>query len=1164
MGKKTPEELKAEAAEVEDYITTARKKPLNFALLIAAEGVVLKAHATKDTEVLWRQAKAEGGGAKGAAGVMNTSGKVIQMTCTEDDVPTSLPRLARKHFKDLGLNFAISMVLPGGGQLYDGEESEEGALKAEMLTAGPVPIDEDDTNAPVVDEVRKAELAARLKATVEPVKVIAAKDAERGGKLVAAIRAAQGELGAGRLDPAERVIVAVEQAVIPKPPPPPPGGPKPAKVASTPTQEEVDEARAQLRVERASLETQLALFIKRGEPSLAGKAQKLRDGFDQGIDTAEPKRLAQVLSTLRNFLAAHSPNLPPVSRAEQAQDAIAAAKGQREPPERKAKAVAIQGKYPDAAADAAGIYDQLASVLGDAPVTDLVQLAAQKDIETARGGLDAPKARLAKAEALKPGPDRDAAVLEAQGDLVAAQARLDATIAFEKACRVKMALDEALTAGPLSPASGKKLSPTLAASLVQGFAQNPAMAKAATAISVSAKHPGALESGLGMVAAMGDGGFAHGKNKMDAKDSDAYGIKLLRMGAQCGQDYFDRLPDYVTSGRQFDTDPMGDKAAASGAAKAQMRSVKMAEGLIGPGGSVDATSATAKAAIGDLLFNPEVLKEPMPNLGEHVLKTAAFLADPANAADASVILQKMPVPTGGSKALVGMALGKGTTHAATKDEAQIAVMASMLKPITQAKVGSCFATGPLKRQRELDPLATMQGYADVASKGTYTPAQGVAVPVVTRIPPGEDPVMRSLEYSVATSNAREEGSHVRKLMGLSCFIGATSLATDITKISAEKERSAGGIFGFGKSMVEYLSVGPKIKAMNYELFDSMEPVYDATLDTPVSADGSSSKGRWVLRRKDNGKDILDENEFARNVAEVAKRVSGFQPGSPEEKKLTDEIFTWDFVKLFKFGENAPWAMDGGGLGEDTLQRLGQPAKKSTMVSSGKDSVPEGKRTTDFVADMLGSMTADMPDMVCLETPTHSFNLTPNDPSLDKLKAGGKGKFAQNIKTELVDKGKAEAAKKMPIEQAVHLYKTITDKLLDEVKGKGTEMVMRSGIAANMPTAEMTPAELDAAVAKAVEVSNQRRAAAQTKPDEWAKWLKGQTENAVADALFEDMDLPQVSFADTNWGDAESATLFVIAPDPRSGEPKMWMKTVPPGTMRPAGRKWLDANWELVK
>ncbi len=94
MAKKSASELKAEGADLSALIATARKRPLNFALLIGKEGVVLEAHPTKGADVMRRLAKANGGGTRGTQGLMNVSGKVIELTAEEDDFPTTLAKMA--------------------------------------------------------------------------------------------------------------------------------------------------------------------------------------------------------------------------------------------------------------------------------------------------------------------------------------------------------------------------------------------------------------------------------------------------------------------------------------------------------------------------------------------------------------------------------------------------------------------------------------------------------------------------------------------------------------------------------------------------------------------------------------------------------------------------------------------------------------------------------------------------------------------------------------------------------------------------------------------------------------------------------------------------------------------------------------------------------------
>ena len=53
-------------------------------------------------------------------------------------------------------------------------------------------------------------------------------------------------------------------------------------------------------------------------------------------------------------------------------------------------------------------------------------------------------------------------------------------------------------------------------------------------------------------------------------------------------------------------------------------------------------------------------------------------------------------------------------------------------------------------------------------------------------------------------------------------------------------------------------------------------------------------------------------------------------------------------------------------------------------------------------------------------------------------------------------------------------------------------------------------------------------------------------------------------ADTNWGDAKERSLHVIAPDPTTGEAKLWKKKVPSGSMAPVPDDWLADKWQATQ
>jgi len=90
------------------------------------------------------------------------------------------------------------------------------------------------------------------------------------------------------------------------------------------------------------------------------------------------------------------------------------------------------------------------------------------------------------------------------------------------------------------------------------------------------------------------------------------------------------------------------------------------------------------------------------------------------------------------------------------------------------------------------------------------------------------------------------------------------------------------------------------------------------------------------------------------------------------------------------------------------------------------------------------------------------------------------------------------------------------------------------------------------------------AALTKKKDEIKKGLDDWALNAAKNALIKDMGAPEFVIADSNWGGPRNHVFFVITPDPTTGEPLLWEKTEPPGSMRPAGREWVDKEWAAIQ
>ncbi len=167
---------------VDELLQKARKKPHNVAWLLGDKGLVLKAHPRHPVEKLRQQAKSEGGGPRGACGVLSISGKTLTLTC-EEEPPKSFPRLAKVWMADQGHVYKVKVVLPGGGEL-DSDQDDEGTLSEESAQDAEPALSKEalTTDLKKIAEVFKprfksmpADQAKNMKTALKSVAVIIAK-----------------------------------------------------------------------------------------------------------------------------------------------------------------------------------------------------------------------------------------------------------------------------------------------------------------------------------------------------------------------------------------------------------------------------------------------------------------------------------------------------------------------------------------------------------------------------------------------------------------------------------------------------------------------------------------------------------------------------------------------------------------------------------------------------------------------------------------------------------------------------------------------------------------------------------------------------------------------------------------------------------------------------
>ncbi|EDY20658.1 hypothetical protein CfE428DRAFT_1855 [Chthoniobacter flavus Ellin428] len=513
--------------------------------------------------------------------------------------------------------------------------------------------------------------------------------------------------------------------------------------------------------------------------------------------TAEDDEKNAIKAELKKVSDALKDETPTPAQIKTAETAIAAVK-------RMVKQAAITGviagQDPTQAREARTAFKEFAKVLGnEEPTPEAISIAGDEAKAAEKAVDDLSKER----KALAKGPSgeteeakkiRRAALKKKDEELRVAKETKKKAVERENALLGQKYLTEALEHGPLSLESGQRLK-SGSSEMVKAFVKNPRLANSALKSLSTAQHPEVIAANIGKIADLVGDNFkaSNGKKFINDKFAREYGENLLRMGGDAGPEFFDRLPDYVASGRQFERDPLGPSKGKPHVL-AKHRGNIVAESMIKPDGSIDLNSDKAKNAIGDLLFNPQVLKSPTPSMTAHVLQTVKFLEDPVTGPEATKVLKATRKPTNSAaQKQIRRALGKGDTDEVDDNATRTAVLSAMLKPLNQGQVGSCFATAPCRRLRETEPLDAMKVYSEIASKGTYKPPFGERVPIVTNTPEDEDPLQRSFEYTLATSHARAGRQLREKAVGQKNLGRRGSVPQDRRRSPVEMEKQKGEV-----------------------------------------------------------------------------------------------------------------------------------------------------------------------------------------------------------------------------------------------------------------------------------------------------------------------------------------------------------------------------------
>lgn len=981
-----------------------------------------------------------------------------------------------------------------------------------------------------------------------------------------------------------------------------------AIVASLATNPDAVLEAKQKRVDEAKLDPKQAEALKKmaaSDPKAFAAAMASLKAMDAGgvLDTSP----AAMQKSLEAFEAARKKMTDALAAKKAAETKIATATV-----DIGLKGIALGVQRGLAAAAAKAVADFQAGLSDPATMSEADRAAAVAEStrlinanEEAKKALAA--AEKAQADAIAARDAGIAAKAKAEMDAAAAKGPMEAAEASNDALESKQAMLEAVTVGRLSPGAKPAFKDEDKAAFLAAFAKDGKLAGSAMDIAARSENPSAVAQNVGMVAGKLNDGFADASgNKLDLPKEQlrAMSQNALQMGALQGEEYFKGFDAYLKTGAQLKPDPYGGlEPPIEGDPKAEnqrqnkialARSGAMGAAAVQPDGKVDFGSDAARAAMDHMMFHPGSLTNFTPQMTQKMAETKALFADGTKGPKAEAVIAgtKLPAPGAAgalnSKKIIAGTMGKKPAEV-TDNDAKGAVLSAMMTPLSQGPVGSCFSTAPVRAIRETDPLRAMGEYSKIATTGMFKAKNGATYPANLTPPLGENPLMRSWEYSVATAAAEEQTSIERgKLRN-----GLTHASNKAFNLGAIEGIVGAGAWANTNDPVTGDIIPGVQEKINTAIATQLKFEYNAGpgigAPTAGGGDGSSTDGGYKILY--GGKALESEAAFLAAVETIALGAAGVAAGSVQEGQIKTLIQGANFkaaVLAAYTAPTSPWALPTGGFEMQTAKVLdgGNPAR-SPLIGKKPPPAPPAPAQTDTQrnVDVLGAiltshktMTGDMGPMgTSGANAAHAFNTLPNHPSLDKIKDPNS---AAKIQTELVAPAQAMAAKVMSVEETQMLY----DKQLNAILAKAPNSD-RAGLVkalANKPTTAMKPAALAAKVQS--EVTAYLAADAQRRADDYVKEreptadaprkavILAYFQNAVKDELKGDVAatvasafaMPEVVVADTNWGTSQDQTYFVVAGDPITGELIFWKKEVISGKMTPLGKNWTEGPWMTVK
>ncbi len=943
------------------------------------------------------------------------------------------------------------------------------------------------------------------------------------------------------------------------------------------------------------------------QESLMKLAVTNRTAFEKTLQALEKMNEAGAVDISPDAIAASQTALANAKEAlDKAEDALETQQGKLEKAEeaqeaaKKAEADAIKAQEAEQKA-----LDDFQNALPDlASMSDADRNKAVAQSNKLINALEDAKALVGKTKTALEAANKNVetektAVTAAETKVTEASDAKDKAEGTRDALDRKKGLIDALAFGPLSPNAKTPLDEQSVAKFVDAFNKDPQTASAALELAGQVDDPKALAENVGMVCDKVADGFAdkNGK-KLDATPEQLreMAANALKMGARQGDDYFKGFEKYLETGKQHEPDPCGgmdpDQELGDVAVK---RSTMMANAMLDENGKVDVNSEKAKGAMEHMQFHPGSLSKPSPAVNEEMQRVTKMFKDPTTGPQAQTVIDGVKKPTNvAAQKVVAQTTGKKSGEL-TDADSKAAVLSAMMSPMAQGPVGSCFTTAPARRLKQSNPLEAMKGMAEVATTGMFTPKSGSAVPILSNVPEGENPLMRAWEYAGATAAARVANSaEGQRLRG--ALFGGGSGADNLNAIKGVVGADAWGDKLDATQTPPKLEPGIRSKlrsAMNSEL----KFIYDAAPKPETGpggggGDGRSTDGGYAIFYKN--KPIRSEEAFEKAIKEIALNAAGETEDTEKGKAIIAIVDDPKFKAAIMGGNNyEPWALEDGGMEDQATQALmgGNPSRVDTLTGrQNTDTDTQSERTRKILDSLLTNIGGKPDDLYPIGTSgtnaNHAFNGLPNHPSFDKLKDPNSG---DKIKAELLDPGKKIATDKMPVAQAAALFDKQVEALVSEW-GNPNDNALKDALK-KRPDKEMTPKELSDHVKNATD--KLRKAEAKKRAEAFIKdaiakgktqsdgtpfgngdlgWVTGWFESNLSENAEKKMDKmllkefkpPEVVIADSNWGGPDSQIYFVVAPDPKTGELRMYEKDGFSGEMTPIGDNWVDATWDRLE